>query len=294
MSKTEKKGVLHQAVVEYLLMNGCTETVDTLNVELPKAKKENSQKNYDHSSVKVAMMSAFKAGKYEDFFKMWNRFIPIGIRENDIKAVKLDFYIHIYFTIFTLHPITKKSSVGVQKEFKKRKEWFRNYLDTKGKDLSQTSEFLAYYALPYIPNPIEHPSFKNMFTSKWLKQITTSTEEFVSENIMKDPKSKLQSYYAVYKRILKEEGRESVESAVEIDQLSEQLVNERRKFMETNAHLKKVRNILLQSQTKWSGFSQNLLKIAEDFYYLMEKFKVTDQVDEKWLYEKVTKLNKYK
>ena len=121
-----------------------------------------------------------------------------------------------------------------------------------------------------------------------------STEEFVSQNIMKDPKSKLQSYYAVYKKCLKDEGKESIDSAVEIDHLSEQLATERRKFMETNAHLKNVRDILLKSQTKWSGFSQNLLKIAEDFYYIMEKFKVIEEVDEKWLLEKVTRLSKYK
>lgn len=218
------------------------------------------------------MMSAFKTGKYDEFFQLWNRFIPVGIRENDMKAVKLDFYIHIYFTIFNLHPMTKKSSVGVQKEFKKRKEWFKIYLDTKGKDLSETSEFLAYYALPYIGNPIDHPSFKNMFSGKWLKQIISSTESFITDNIMKDPKSKLSTYYAVYKQTLKEKGPEIVENAVEISQISEQLVTERRKFLETNAHLKKVRNILLQSQTKWSGFSHNLLKIAEDFYFIMEKF----------------------
>jgi hypothetical protein len=33
------------------------------------------------------------------------------------------------------------------------------YLDTKGAELSKTSEFLAFYALPYIPRPMEHPSF---------------------------------------------------------------------------------------------------------------------------------------
>lgn len=196
----EKKNFLHQAITEYLLMQGCTQTVDTFNTEYAKAKKQNSKKNYDYSSVKTAMLTAFKAGKYEDFFQMWTRFIPYQIRENDHNAVKLEFYIHIYFTIYTLHPLTKKSTVGVQKEFKKRKEWFRHFLDTKGKEMSETSEFLAYYALPYIESPIDHPSFKNMFTTKWLTQITNSTEKFISENIMKDEKSKLQSIYAVYKK----------------------------------------------------------------------------------------------
>ena len=65
--------------------------------------------------------------------------------------------------------------------------------------MSETSEFLAYYALPYISNPIDHPSFKNMFNSKWLTQITKSTEKFIGDNIMREEKSKLQTMYAVYK-----------------------------------------------------------------------------------------------
>lgn len=265
-----------------------------MNKEYLKVKKENSKKNYDQSTVKTAMMTAFKAGKFEDFFKMWNRFVSYQLRENDINTVKLEFYIHIYFTIYTLHPTTKKSSVGVQKEFKKRKDWFKDFLDSKGKSMSETSEFLAYYALPYIQNPIDHPSFKNMFTSKWLQQITSSTEKFISENVMREEKSKLQTVYAVYQKFLKENGKEKVDNAVEIDHLGEQLVAERKKFSDTKKHLEKVRNILLQSQTKWSGFSQNLLKIAENFYYVMEKTDVLEKVDQKWLMEQVAKLTKYK
>lgn len=41
---------------------------------------------------------------------------------------------------------------------------FKNYLETKGAALSQTTEFLPYYALPYIPDPTSHPSFKPLFS----------------------------------------------------------------------------------------------------------------------------------
>lgn len=40
---------------------------------------------------------------------------------------------------------------------------FKHYLETKGAALSQTTEFLPYYALPYIPDPTSHPSFKPLF-----------------------------------------------------------------------------------------------------------------------------------
>lgn len=290
----EKKNFLHQTITEYLLMQGCNQTVDVLNAEYPKVKKQNAKQKYDQTSVKTAMMNAFKAGKYEDFFQMWNRFIPFQLRENDLNAVKLEFYIHIYFTIYTLHPVTKKSSVGVQKEFKKRKDWFKVFLESKGKELSQTSEFLAYYALPYIDNPIDHPSFKNMFTSKWLNQITSSTDKFIAENLMREEKSKLQTMFAVYKKFVSEEGKDKVEHAVEVEHLTEQLVAERRQLFETKKNLERVRAMLIQSQTKWSNFSQNILSIAEGFYYVMEKTDALDKVDQKWLMEKVGKINRYK
>ena len=30
-----------------------------------------------------------------------------------------------------------------------------------------TPEFLAYYAMPYVPEIAKHPSFKDLFTSDW-------------------------------------------------------------------------------------------------------------------------------
>ncbi len=41
---------------------------------------------------------------------------------------------------------------------------FKIYLDSNGSDLAKTSEFLPFYALPYIKNPLDHPTFKHLFT----------------------------------------------------------------------------------------------------------------------------------
>jgi len=45
------------------------------------------------------------------------------------------------------------------------------FLDSKGSELSKANEFLAYYALPYIPNPWSHPSFKHLFTADWVQEL---------------------------------------------------------------------------------------------------------------------------
>ena len=58
-------------------------------------------------------------------------------------------------------------------EFEKRILLFRKYLETRGAALNQAAEFLPYYALPFIPNPTTHLSFKHLFdVSSWLLNIT--------------------------------------------------------------------------------------------------------------------------
>jgi hypothetical protein len=59
---------------------------------------------------------------------------------------------------------------------------FKHYIETAGSQdpvLSQTSEFVMYYALPYVPNPLEHKSFKHLFTRDFLISMRTRLESYV-------------------------------------------------------------------------------------------------------------------
>ena len=44
------------------------------------------------------------------------------------------------------------------------KKAFKHYLETRGSIVAQSEEFVAFYALPYIPNPRSHASFKCLFS----------------------------------------------------------------------------------------------------------------------------------
>ena len=68
----------------------------------------------------------------------------------------------------------------IEKELKKEQADFKQFLDTKGADLSKTSEFLAYYALPYIPNPMQHPSFQSLFTMQWVADLKAKIKAFIN------------------------------------------------------------------------------------------------------------------
>mgnify|MGYP006950290537 CR=1 FL=1 len=69
---------------------------------------------------------------------------------NNFQAKKLEFYLRIYFVIYIHHPYNTQTRPKSDKELKKEQNDFKLYLDTKGAELSRTSEFLAFYALPYI------------------------------------------------------------------------------------------------------------------------------------------------
>jgi LisH domain-containing protein ARMC9 len=59
---------------------------------------------------------------------------------------------------------------------------FKQYIETAGSEdpvLSQTSEFVTYYALPYVPNPLEHKSFKHLFTREFSQSLKQKIENYV-------------------------------------------------------------------------------------------------------------------
>jgi LisH domain-containing protein ARMC9 len=125
------------------------------------------------------LFQSFDNGKTKDFFRAWHELVPSYLIHQDFSALKLEFYLRIYFVIFAHHPsirsIKDHAKCGLeQAEFKK-------YLDSAGPLLSRNSEFLAYYALPYVPDPMEHPQFKSLFTPQWLSQLESQLKAFIND-----------------------------------------------------------------------------------------------------------------
>lgn len=69
---------------------------------------------------------------------------------------------------------------------------FRRYLETKGALLSQSTDLLPYYALPYAPNPKEHPVYQQLFKASWRKSVTfhlsTLIDSTISPNLISPPR----------------------------------------------------------------------------------------------------------
>ncbi|CAM5164117.1 unnamed protein product [Natator depressus] len=168
--------------------------------------------------IQKDLLTAFEDGEQKVFFELWEEHISSSLRDNEPLAQKLEFYLHIHFAIYLL-----KHSVGKpdKADFDERISHFKTYLETKGAALSQTTEFLPFYALPFVPNPMVHPSFKELFQDSWMPELKTRLEKFLSLTLKASHAPRLLTLY-------KENGQCSKEI---LQQLHQQLVEAERRSM---------------------------------------------------------------
>ncbi|NXO96845.1 ARMC9 protein, partial [Certhia brachydactyla] len=168
-------------VKEYLDFAGFQETVKVLKRECKiKGKpltKPADVSSEDSLSVQEGMLRAFENGDQKVFFQLWEEHILSSVHDSDPVAQNLEFYLHIYFATFLLKQTMGKPDKA---ELEDRISYFKSYLETKGAALSQTTEFLPFYALPFVPNPMVHPSFKELFQDSWTLDLRARLEKFVS------------------------------------------------------------------------------------------------------------------
>jgi len=151
---------------------------------------------FDENTGISHMLNSFDLGKREHYFISWNRFVPLQLRASDLKCQKLEFYLHIYFAIYPALP----GSGGSERDLKRELAAFKVFLDTKGSELSQTSEFLPYYALPYVQNPVDHPHFNTLCTRKWANGLRNELSEWLRGSLHKMSSPWLFHWYANFKK----------------------------------------------------------------------------------------------
>ncbi|KAJ6655484.1 hypothetical protein lerEdw1_005062 [Lerista edwardsae] len=164
------------------------------------------------------LLASFTNGDQDAFFELWEEHVPSAIRDNEAVAQKLEFYLHIHFAIFLLrHNMGKPNKAALDERISR----FKTYLETKGAALSQTTEFLPFYALPFVPNPMIHPSFKELFQESWESDLKMRLEELLSETLKASNSPRLLTLF-------KENAQCSPEM---LQQLHQQLVESERKTM---------------------------------------------------------------
>uniref|UniRef100_A0A9J8D4S2 LisH domain-containing protein ARMC9 n=1 Tax=Cyprinus carpio carpio TaxID=630221 RepID=A0A9J8D4S2_CYPCA len=183
---------------EYLKFAEFEETVKVFEKEARRKGKPvlrsagHSRRDSKTIGIHDDFLSSFNDGDYKVFSELWAKTIPPEIRDFDPVAQKLEFYLQIHFTIYPL-----KSPVGSHDkgEFENRITHFKHYLETRGAALSQTTEFLPFYALPFVPNPTIHPSFQELFHDSWMPELRERLEKFLSVTLKASNTPRLLTLY---------------------------------------------------------------------------------------------------
>ncbi|NWS83304.1 ARMC9 protein, partial [Toxostoma redivivum] len=226
-------------VKEYLDFAGFQETVKVLKKEC-KIKGKPLTKPADASSedtlpVQEGILRAFEDGDQKLFFQLWEEHILSLVHGSDPVVQNLEFYLHIYFATFLLKQTMGKPDKA---ELEERISYFKAYLETKGAALSQTTEFLPFYALPFVPNPMVHPSFKELFQDSWTLDLKTRLENFLSLTLKSRQTPRLLT-------IFKESGQCNKEM---MQHLHQQLMKREQRYMNNLKRLHKLqmdyRNLL--------------------------------------------------
>lgn len=111
---------------------------------------------------------------------------------------------------------------------------FKDFLNTKGADFCKTTEFLPFYALPHIPNPLNHATFKKYFTQAWCHQLIGKVQNYL-RNL-------------------------SSRSVIPQEPTNENSKQEMAKAKHREEYL---RSALIESNTKWTNFAFTLLGISK-------------------------------
>ena len=163
--------IITTLIHEYLYKKEYVNTLDSYQEEL--GEKIKSGKYYSLTNKDISdssLLNYFESGSKVEFFKQWKRLIPNHMKLTEPTLCKLDFNLEIYFALFPImgnKPVNQKA----QSELRQNMEDFKKYLEKKEIELSKTTEFLAYYALPYIPNPKGHPTYAQLFKPEWVKDL---------------------------------------------------------------------------------------------------------------------------
>jgi len=294
---------INGAIHEYLLHKEMIESLDVFKNEV---NKQGGERRSVELNAESQILEAFEKGLREPFFKKWNNYVPVHIRSTDEFCNKLEFYIHLYFVVYNVHPFSKKNLQRNKKHDtsldRQEVQAFKHYLDTKGPKLAQTTEFVQFYALPYIPNPLSHPSLKDVFTREWLIELKSKLQSFLSEVGTSENLPVIYQMYSGYVKALNggiggtmlAAGSHPEEYGKVISQLensNQSLMNILQEYNEKYEGLAKnyevvkrneeiVRNHLFESNVKWINFLKEVIILTNETLQVVDTQKTGAVVSE--------------
>ena len=286
--------MISSLIHEYLLKKDYNKTLDSFQEEVTQKIKTNLYyKPYFQEINETSVLKSFTLGNKIEFFKQWNRLIPSHIKLKETAYSKLEFFIEIYFAIFPLLG-DKKMTPQIQKELKNNMEDFKKYLETKEIELSKTTEFLAYYALPYVPNPKEHPSYQSLFSPEWTKELKEKIKQCIKNYL---PSLKYPVLYDLVSGSDEDQGKiEAMRAYLESLSLENVNVNvneDNGKLIEEYKKLKakeeKSKIAFVDSQKTWTNLALNIISYSFDLISFIKKNNIENSPQNEKINKKLKK-----
>ena len=168
-------------------------------------KEREDNQNELKTNIINKLLHLFNDGNTSEFFNIWNKYIISpnnNINNNTTNNVvnnttqsniseykSIEFYLHIYFSIF---PLLDRNNQLSSEIILNEMNVLKSYIELNSVYLT-TSEFLPYFALPYVPSDLlyEHNVFKNLFQHEWIDKLRYRYEEFINDNITLPPLPKI-------------------------------------------------------------------------------------------------------
>ncbi|KAI9190240.1 LisH domain-containing protein armc9 [Blastocladiella emersonii ATCC 22665] len=132
------------------------------------------------ADVRDALLKSFERGERGQFFNLWDSHLSDGTRSSE-EAMRLEFYTSIHFAVFPVNAHVDQTASKLP--LSSTLDTFKAFLETRGAQLSQTAEFLQYYALPFIPDPRMHPTFATIFSAEWLGDLRRKLTDFITAHL---------------------------------------------------------------------------------------------------------------
>eukprot|EP01028_Stygiella_incarcerata_P012156 TRINITY_DN731_c0_g1_i1.p1 TRINITY_DN731_c0_g1~~TRINITY_DN731_c0_g1_i1.p1 ORF type:complete len:985 (-),score=325.54 TRINITY_DN731_c0_g1_i1:253-3099(-) len=178
----ETQDTVRALVLDYLSFHDYSDSYARFRVESlthlpqPITARTDEGKQEEEEAIKNDLMEAFDKGDQSLFFTIWEESIPVKTRMESSESQKLLFYSEIYFAIY---PFLIGNETLDLDDVPARFRHFKGFLESHGSALIQTPEFLPYYALPWVADPREHPSFTGLFKQEWRESLRSRVQEFV-------------------------------------------------------------------------------------------------------------------
>lgn len=271
---------LLETIKEYLEHCGYRETLKLLNV-IPTQREAP-----DQSSSLPSLYQALEKGDSKSFFTLWNPIISNPSQQQDIQ--NLEFFIRVFFAIYPCHQLNIKQAAkdSINSKYKKNMEEFKLYLDAEGSAFSKSEEVLAYFALPYIPNPSEHPAFKSIFSIKWLNML----KEKIRLAVGKDQVSETPLLQKMFEKFI---DSEKPQGSNNDKQLMTQIRTLESQLAQMNSENLELQQKFVKLEYRYEEYTSEIISVAKDLFKMLEQTRMDKPISEQMFMQAYAMLCKY-